>query len=178
MYRRNDSQLEEACGEGGGGEMDEASPYCASFFADEIMAARSAIYFRYDASRSVTSVHRCRLAIRRSDSSTSLASRFFLIRLSSRECSVSRSLTFFFFLCFFFFTFLPTSIRFSSDEVEGGLSTRGKGGCDLLVPFVRSTAYDFRGDKIRARCSRNRSDWKPKWIFPGISGVHLVSEII
>lgn len=128
-----------------------------SFFvsnASEIMAARSAIYFRYGASRPAPLRH-CRLAY------TSIRQFRFLFRFSPSlpHCAGIRSR---------FFLFFPSpSIRLPSRSQEGLAVRRVKGGCDLLAPSVRSTTYDFRRQDSGRR-SRDRLEWlETEMDFPG-----------
>jgi len=106
----------------------------------------------------------------------SLSLRYSLIRqfrFSFRSCfslslSLSLSLSHRTGILTWFFPFFYYRVFVSPREVEGILKC-AKGGCDLLAPFVRLTAYDFRRQGSGQRSEEIfRSDWKPKWIFPEI----------
>lgn len=104
------------------------------------------------------------------DPTVSLLVSFLLIPLSSRGHSLTFSSPFF---------LLLASIHLPSRSQEGLEVRRVKGGCDLLAPSVRSTTYDFRRqDSGPALPEIVWSDWKPKWIFPGISGVSCIRNNI
>jgi len=158
-----------------GGTVAAYSAVLYEFFADEIMAPRSAIYFRYNAPRPSPSPLSCRHSSIRQfhflpRSFSSVSHRASALALAS---PVSRfSPLFSLFLIFF-----PHGYSFRAPvpapRARGTARARaharhGKGGCDLLAPFVRSTAYDFRRQDSGTDAREVvRTDWEPKWIFPG-----------
>lgn len=109
--------------------------------ASKIMAAKSAIYFRYASRPALLRYHRLAYS--------SIRQFRFSFRFSSSLSHLAgvRSR-------FFFFS-LSRGIRLPSQS-QGGLEVRRvKGGCDLLAPSVRSTTYDFRRQDS-GRGSRDR----------------------
>lgn len=146
-------------------ERRPAAPYCTSFLQDnvsEIMAARSAIYFRYDAFRPALLRH-CRLA-------------YLSIRFAFRFVFHHPSLI--------AWAFAHVSFFFSRVFVSPRKVKRVQKCAALKVAAIywlhpSDRQHTTSGDKIRAGIPEIVwSDWKLKWIFPGISGASCIRNNI